>query len=48
LPLTAEEELDALFNRMAAVQDELKAIKKRCFAVKSLSQRQLDEMYIFT
>ncbi|KAF0696963.1 Aste57867_12323 [Aphanomyces stellatus] len=43
--MTVEEELCALCNRMEEVQTELKAVKKRCLAFKSISSQHMDEMY---
>ncbi|RHY89025.1 hypothetical protein DYB35_008112 [Aphanomyces astaci] len=44
--LSAEDELCHLCHRMETIQVELKAIKKRCFGFKSVSQAHLDEIRI--
>ncbi|RQM28445.1 hypothetical protein B5M09_007636 [Aphanomyces astaci] len=44
--LSAEDELCHLCDRMETIQVELKAIKKRCFGFKSVSQAHLDEIRI--
>ncbi|KAF0755788.1 hypothetical protein AaE_004856 [Aphanomyces astaci] len=45
--LSAEAELCHLCDRMETIQVELKAIKKRCFGFKYVSQAHLDEIYLF-
>ncbi|OQR81037.1 hypothetical protein ACHHYP_16830 [Achlya hypogyna] len=46
-PDTKEPDIGYLCSRLEAIPNEIKAVKKKCFAVKSVSQPHMDEIYLF-
>ncbi|POM80741.1 Hypothetical protein PHPALM_1381 [Phytophthora palmivora] len=47
LVLSAEEELAGLFKQIETIGDRLKDVKSRCFKFESVSQQQMDTVYLY-
>ncbi|KAG9401471.1 hypothetical protein AC1031_009333 [Aphanomyces cochlioides] len=44
---SSSDDLACLLERLDTIQSQIKAIKKRCFALKSISPQRIDEIYLF-
>ncbi|CAK4112150.1 unnamed protein product [Aphanomyces euteiches] len=44
---SSSDDLACLLERLETIQSQIKAIKKRCFAFKSISPQHIDEIYLF-
>ncbi|KAH7484683.1 uncharacterized protein KRP23_3739 [Phytophthora ramorum] len=47
LTTSAEEELAGLFTQIETIQERLKDVKARCFKFESVTQQQMDAVYLF-